>query len=137
MQGHFCPITNALNRHPSDDESDSSTLSSCDSAQLLRLSPKGDNDDDESGAKERTEKGQKSDPEENEIEIKIVREEDGDQVLPGVTRYSVGDQDGEKRDSLGSGLVLKKCLSQIDSVSAVHRSSSSSSRLSSSSRWEP
>ena len=115
----------SLNCHPfTDDESDSSTLSSCDSAQLLRLSPKSDND--EIGAKKSAEKGQigqkSGNPEEEEvkeIEIKIVREED------------------EKRDSLGSGVVLKKCLSQIDPVSAIHRSSSSSSRLSSSSRWEP
>ena len=106
-----------------DDESDSSTLSSCDSAQLLRLSPKS-NGDDASGAKKSDEKGQNNEsgnPETvKEIEIKVVREEDS-----------------EKRDSLGRGVVLKKCLSQIDSVSAIHRSSSSSSRLSSSSRWEP
>ena len=67
---------------PADDESDSSTLSSCDSAQLLRLSPKSDND--EIGAKKSAEKGQSGqksgNPEEEEvvkeIEIKIVREED-------------------------------------------------------------
>ena len=117
-----------LNLHPLlDDESDSSTLSSCDSAQLLRLSPKSnDAKDDQSSAKKSDEKGQHQEEESGnpesvkEIEIKVVREEDS-----------------EKRDSLGRGVVLKKCLSQIHSVSAIHRSSSSSSRLSSSSRWEP
>ena len=124
--GIFSANRNATESPPSlDDESDSSTLSSCDSAQLLRLSPKS-NGDDASGAKKSDEKGQNQDEESGnpepvkEIEIKVVREEDS-----------------EKRDSLGRGVVLKKCLSQIDSVSAIHRSSSSSSRLSSSSRWEP
>ena len=54
-----------------------------------------------------------------EIEIKILRSDQ--------------EEDSEKRDSLGT--ATSKVLKKIDSVPAVHRSSSSSSRLSSSSRY--